>query len=344
MYDFAHGQSDSLEGITHSICTLEFEDHRPLYNWFLDALNIHHPRQVEFARLNITYTVMSKRKLLELVTKNLVNGWDDPRMPTLSGMRRRGYPAESIRNFCEKIGVAKKDSTVDIALLEHCIREELNKTSPRVLAVLNPLKVVITNYPENQTEEIDAINNAENPEMGSRKIPFSREIFIEKDDFMEEPVKKFFRLAPGKEVRLRYTYFITCQEVIKDANGEVIELRCTYDPATKTGYAPDERKVKGTIQWVDANSCINAEARIYDRLFTKENPEESAEGGSYVDNLNPDSLKTISCLVEPTVKNVPAGSKYQFERIGYFCADKDSTAEKMVFNLTVSLKESWKGN
>jgi len=344
MYDFAHGQSDSLEGITHSICTLEFEDHRPLYNWFLDALNIHHPRQVEFARLNITYTVMSKRKLLELVTKNLVNGWDDPRMPTLSGMRRRGYPAESIRNFCDKIGVAKKDSTVDIALLEHCIREELNKTSPRVLAVLNPLKVVITNYPENQTEEIDAINNSENPEMGSRKIPFSREIFIEKDDFMEEPVKKFFRLAPGKEVRLRYTYFITCQEVIKDANGEVIELRCTYDPATKTGYAPDERKVKGTIQWVDANSCINAEARIYDRLFTKENPEESADGGSYVDNLNPDSLKTISCLVEPTANNAVAGSRYQFERIGYFCADKDSTTDKMVFNLTVSLKESWKGN
>lgn len=344
MYDFAHGQSDSLEGITHSICTLEFEDHRPLYNWFLDALNIHHPRQVEFARLNITYTVMSKRKLLELVTKNLVNGWDDPRMPTLSGMRRRGYPAESIRNFCDKIGVAKKDSTVDIALLEHCIREELNKTSPRVLAVLNPLKVVITNYPENQTEEIDAINNRENPEMGSRKIPFSREIFIEKDDFMEEPVKKFFRLAPGKEVRLRYTYFITCQEVIKDANGEVIELRCTYDPATKTGYAPDERKVKGTIQWVDANSCINAEARIYDRLFTKENPEESADGGSYVDNLNPDSLKTISCLVEPTANNAVPGTRYQFERIGYFCADKDSTVDKMVFNLTVSLKESWKGN
>ncbi len=340
MYDWAHGLEDSIEGITHSICTLEFEDHRPLYDWFLDQLvGVYHPQQIEFARLNLTYTVMSKRKLLQLVREKNVNGWDDPRLPTISGLRRRGVTPEAIRDFCERIGVAKTDSTIDIALLEHCIREDLNKRAPRVMAVLRPLKVVITNYPEDQTEELDAINNPEDPEAGTRKVPFSRVIYIEQDDFRENPPKKFFRLAPGSEVRLRYAYFITCTEVIKDAGGGITELRCTYDPASRGGNSPDGRKVKGTIHWVSAAHALEAEVRLYDRLLSVGIPEGDSD---FRDCLNPDSLETISfCKVEPGLADAAPGSRYQFERMGYFCVDPDSSDGKLVFNRTMTLRDSW---
>ncbi len=343
MYDWAHGLEDSIEGITHSICTLEFEAHRPLYDWFLDELGVYHPQQIEFARLNLTYTVMSKRKLLQLVEQGHVSGWDDPRMPTVSGLRRRGYTPESIRNFCERIGVAKTDSTIDIALLEHCIREDLNKRAPRVMAVLRPLRVVIDNYPEDQTEEVDAVNNPEDPDMGTRKVPFSRVLYIERDDFREDPPPKFFRLAPGREVRLRYAYFITCVGVVKDEHtGEVVELRCTYDPASRGGNSPDGRKVKGTIHWVSTAHALEVEVRLYDRLFTVEDLGEVRDGAGFESVLNPDSQEIVTGYIEPSLAGAAPGSRYQFERLGYFCVDsKDSSAERMVFNRTVTLRDSW---
>ncbi|MFH1922131.1 MAG: glutamine--tRNA ligase/YqeY domain fusion protein [Planctomycetota bacterium] len=341
-YDWAHGQEDSIERITHSICTLEFENHRPLYDWFLDELGIYHPRQIEFARLNLTYTVMSKRRLLELVNERHVRGWDDPRMPTLSGLRRRGYTPESIRSFCERIGVAKFNSTIDIRLLEHCLREDLNRRSPRVMAVLRPLRVVIENYPEDQTEEMDAVNNPEDAAAGTRKVPFSRVLYIEEEDFLEDPPKKFFRLAPGREVRLRYAYFVTCVDVVKDADGRVVELRCTYDPATRGGDAPDGRKVKSTLHWVSAAHAVEAEVRLYDHLFTKEDPDDVEEGEDYRFNLNPNSLETLTaCRVEPSLAEAVPGSRYQFERLGYFCVDPDSSAGKLVFNRTATLRDPW---
>ncbi len=342
MYDWAHGLEDSIERITHSICTLEFENHRPLYDWFLDELGIYHPQQIEFARLNLTYTVMSKRKLLQLVQEGLVTGWDDPRMPTICGLRRRGYSPEAIREFCRRIGVNKFNSTVDFALLDHCLREDLNKTSPRVMAVLRPLKVVIENYPADQTEELDAINNPEDASAGTRKVPFSREFYIEREDFMEEPPRKFFRLAPGREVRLRYAYFVTCTDVIKDENGQITELRCTYDPATRGGDAPDGRKVKSTLHWVSAAGALEAEVRLYDHLFTKENPDDTAEGEDFKSNLNANSLEvSSSCRIEPSVADAEPGSRYQFERLGYFCVDPDSSGERLVFNRTVTLRDTW---
>jgi glutaminyl-tRNA synthetase len=342
MYDFAHGQSDSIEGITHSICTLEFEDHRPLYEWFLENLEIFQPRQIEFARLNLNYTVMSKRKLLRLVQEGLVSGWDDPRMPTISGIRRRGYPPEAIRDFANRIGVAKNESTVDIALLEHCVRQDLNQHTQRVMGVLEPLKVVITNYPESQVEEMQAVNNPEDPSAGTRPLPFSRELYIERDDFREEPPPKYFRLAPGREVRLRYAYFITCQEAIKDEQGQVVELRCTYDPATRGGDAPDGRKVKATLHWVSAQHALPAEVRLYDRLFVKENPDEAEEGLDFRSNLNPDSLKVLTePKVEASLAGAKPGQRFQFERQGYFCVDPDSREGKLVFNRTVALKDPW---
>ncbi|MBN1833975.1 MAG: glutamine--tRNA ligase/YqeY domain fusion protein [Deltaproteobacteria bacterium] len=344
MYDFTHGQSDSIEGITHSVCTLEFEDHRPLYDWFIEQLGIHHPQQIEFARLNLTYTVMSKRKLMRLVDEGYVSGWDDPRLPTISGLRRRGYTPESIRDFCDRIGVAKKESMVDVALLEHCLREDLNKRAPRVMGVLRPLKVVIENYPEDQVEELDAINNPEDPSMGTRKVPFSRVLYIEQDDFLESPPKKFYRLAPGREVRLRYAYFIKCVDVVKDAKtGKVIELLCTYDPMTKGGDSHDGRKVKATLHWVSAVGSLRAEVRLYDRLFSRANPEESKDGTDFIAHLNPDSLDIMSsCRVESTLEGAVPGSHYQFERLGYFCVDtKDSSEEGLVFNRTVSLRDTW---
>lgn len=343
-YDFAHGQSDSVEGITHSICTLEFEDHRPLYDWFLDQLNVHHPQQIEFARLNLTYTVMSKRKLLELVQGGFVHGWDDPRMPTISGLRRRGYTPESIRSFCERIGVAKKNSVVDIAMLEHCLREELNKRAPRVMAVLRPLRVVIENYPEDQVEELEAVNNPEDPGMGTRKVPFSRVLYIERDDFREDPPRQFFRLAPGREVRLRYAYIVKCTGVVKDAKtGEVTELRCTYDADTKSGSPQSGRKVKSTIHWVSAPHSLQSEVRLYDHLFVKPDPEEVEEGADWKDHLNPNSVEQLtSCRVEPALAGAVPGSRYQFERLGYFCVDPfDSSDEKPVFNRTVTLRDAW---
>ncbi len=343
-YDFAHGQSDSIEGITHSICTLEFEDHRPLYDWFLDQLNIHHPQQIEFARLNLSHTVMSKRKLLELVEQGYVTGWDDPRMPTLSGMRRRGYTPESIRVFCERIGVAKRENTVEIAMLEHCVREDLNKRALRAMAVLNPLRLVIENYPEGQVEELEAVNNPEDPSMGSRMVPFSRELYVERDDFQEDPPPKFYRLAPGKEVRLRYGYLIKCVEIKKDEEtGEVIELRCTYDPETRGGQAPDGRKVRGTIHWVSAPHSIAAEVRLYDHLFATEKPDETTDGSDYRRSLNPNSLVTLSsCRLEPSLSSAKSGTPYQFERLGYFCLDPvDSSTGSLVFNRTVPLRDSW---
>lgn len=342
MYDFAHGLSDALEGITHSICTLEFEDHRPLYDWFLDQLDVpSRPRQIEFARLNLTYTVLSKRKLLQLVQEKFVSGWDDPRMPTIGGIRRRGYTPESIRNFAERIGVAKRDSIVDVALLEHCVREDLNKRAPRVMAVLRPLRVVIENYPEGQVEELTAVNNPEDSSAGTRKVPFSRELFIERDDFMENPPGKFYRLAPGREVRLRYGYFIKCVGVVKDEHGEIVEIRCTYDPETRGGNAPDGRKVKATLHWVSAPHSIPAEVRLYDRLFTVENP--SGQEGDFKDFLNPHSLDTLtSCRLEPGLANAEPGSRCQFERLGYFCVDTvDSSPGRPVFNRTVTLKDEW---
>ena len=342
-YDFAHGQSDSIEGITHSICTLEFEDHRPLYDWFLDQLAIHHPRQIEFARLKLTHTVLSKRKLLQLVEEGRVAGWDDPRMPTIAGLRRRGYTPEAIRSFCERIGVAKRNSTVDIAMLEHCLREDLNRSAPRVMAVLRPLRVVLNNYPEERVEELEAVNNPEDPGTGTRKVPFSRVLYIEQEDFREEPPKQFFRLAPGREVRLRYAYIIKCIDVVKDPKtGAVTELRCTYDPETKSGSARSNRKVKATLHWVSAAHALEAEVRSYDHLFSKENPEDVEESADWTANLNPNSLETLtSCRVEPSLKGATPGNRYQFERLGYFCVDTDSSDGRMVFNRTVTLRDTW---
>ncbi len=342
MYDWAHGLEDSIEGITHSICTLEFENHRPLYDWFLDELGIYHPQQIEFARLNLTNTVMSKRKLLQLVKEGHVRGWDDPRMPTICGLRRRGFSPEAIRQFCKLIGVNKFNSTVDYALLEHCLRDHLNAASPRVMAVLNPLKVVITNYPDGQVEEMAAVNNPENPAAGTRKVPFSKVLYIEREDFMEEPPKKFFRLAPGREVRLRYAYFVTCMDVVKDAAGNIAELRCTYDPATRGGDAPDGRKVKATLHWVSAAHALDAEVRLYEHLFTKENPDEAEEGKTFLDNISPDSLQIVTgCKVEPALKNTRPLDRWQFERLGYFCTDPDTRDNSLVFNKTVGLKDTW---
>jgi glutaminyl-tRNA synthetase len=339
MYDWAHGIEDSIERITHSICTLEFEDHRPLYDWFLNELGVYHPQQIEFARLNLTYTVMSKRKLRQFVEKRYVSGWDDPRMPTVSGLRRRGYTPESIRTFAERIGIAKTDSTIDVALLEHCIREDLNKRAPRVMAVLHPLRVVIDNYPEGKTEELEAVNNPEDPDMGMRKVSFSRVLYIEQDDFMEQPPKEFFRLSPGREVRLRYAYIIKCVEVVKDKVGKVVELHCTYDPETRSGATGSSRKVKGTIHWVSAAHALQAEVRLYDRLFTMENPGDVDEAETV---LNPASLQTLTGYLEPGMAGSNPGSKYQFERLGYFCVDaKDSSAERLVFNRTVTLRDTW---
>ena len=343
MYDWAHGQSDSIEGITHSICTLEFEDHRPLYDWYVEQLSIHHPQQIEFARLNLSYTVLSKRKLLQLVNEGYVNGWNDPRMPTISGFRRRGYTPESIRDFCERIGVAKRDSIVDIALLEHCLREDLNKRAPRVMAVLRPLKVIIDNYPVDKTEDLEAINNPEDASMGTRKVPFSREIYIEKDDFREVPPKSYFRLAPGREVRLKHAYIIKCERVIKDKKtGEVIELHCSYDPETKSGEPKAERKVKATLHWVSAAHTLEAEVRLFDHLFLIPDPDEVPEGQDFKANLNPKSLETLtSCKIEPSLKIAKPGNKYQFLRLGYFCVDPDSIEKKLVFNRTVTLQDTW---
>ena len=342
MYDWAHGQSDSIEGITHSVCTLEFENHRPLYDWFIEQLGIHHPQQIEFARLNLNYTVMSKRKLLELVDGNYVDGWDDPRMATISGLRRRGYTPESIRNFAERVGVAKRNSISDVAQLEFSIREDLNKRAERRMAVLNPLKVIITNYPENKTEELDAVNNPEDESAGKRKIPFSREIYIEREDFQEIPHRKFHRLAPGKEVRLRYAYIIKCEEVIRDESGKVTELHCTYDEETKSGSVKSGRKVKGTIHWVSAPHCFETEVRLYDRLFTVENPLSDKEK-DFKEFINPDSLKILNnCKLEPSLKKLRPGDIVQFERRGYFCVDtKYSTEDKLIFNRTVTLRDTW---
>jgi glutaminyl-tRNA synthetase len=344
MYDFAHGQSDSIEGITHSICTLEFEDHRPLYDWLLDELEIYHPQQIEFARLDISHTVLSKRKLLQLVDEGIVDGWDDPRMPTLSGLRRRGFTPSAIRSFCDRIGVAKVKSLVDIAMLEHCLREELNLTSQRVMAVLRPLRVVIENYPEGRVEQLDAVNNPENLDEGTRKVPFSRELYVERSDFREDPPKKYFRLAPGREVRLRYGYFIKCVDVVRDGgSGEIVELRCTYDPETRGGSAPDGRKVRGTIHWVSAEHALPATVRLYEHLFVKTDPNEVDEGQDFKSNLNPNSVELLTeCRVEPSLAAAGPGQRYQFERHGYFCADSvESTPESLVFNRTVSLRDSW---
>jgi glutaminyl-tRNA synthetase len=341
MYDFAHGLEDSVEKITHSICTLEFEDHRPLYDWFLEELGVFHPQQIEFARLNLTYTVMSKRKLLTLVQQKLVNGWDDPRMPTIAGLRRRGFTPESIRNFAEMIGVAKSNSLVDYGQLEYCLREDLNKIAQRVMVVTDPLKVVITNYPEDKEEWFDAENNPENEADGTRKVPFCREVYIERDDFMENPPKKYFRLSPGQEMRLKHAYYIKCEEVIKDADGNILELRCTYDPASRGGWTEDGRKVKGTAHWVSARHCVDAEVRMYEHLFSTPNPDKAPEGMDFTANINPDSLKVVTCLAEPSLKDVQPMQRYQFLRVGYFTSDKDSTAGKPVFNKTVGLKDSW---
>jgi glutaminyl-tRNA synthetase len=343
-YDFTHCISDSIEGITHSICTLEFEDHRPLYDWFLDELGLYHPQQIEFARLNLSYTVMSKRKLLELVQSGRVSGWDDPRMPTISGLRRRGYTPESIRNFCERIGVAKRNSTVDIALLEHCLREDLNMRAPRVMGVLRPLRVVIDNYPDNQIEELDAVNNPEDSSMGTRKVPFSKVLYIEEEDFREDAPKKFYRLTPGREVRLRYAYYITCTDVIKDPEtGKVVEIHCTYDPKTRGGDSPDGRKVKATLHWVSAQNALNVEVRLYDRLFLAENPESENSDKDYKELINPHSLEILSnCMVEQSLAKSLPGSIYQFERQGYFCVDKhDSSEDHPVFNRTEKLRDTW---
>ena len=343
MYDFTHPLSDALEGITQSLCTLEFEDHRPLYNWFLENIDVPaRPRQIEFARLNLSYTVLSKRKLLELVEEGCVSGWDDPRMPTIVGFRRRGYTAWAIREFCGRIGVAKANSMVSIAQLQDAVRQDLNQHAPRVMGVLRPLKVVIENYPEGQVEQVEAVNNPEDESMGSRQVPFSRELYVEQTDFREDPPKKYFRLAPGQEVRLRYAYFITCRDVVRDpATDEVVELRCTYDPETRGGYAPDGRKVRGTIHWVSVEHALEAEVRLYDHLFAKPNPEDVDEGGNYKDSLNPDSLEVVTGRVEPSLASAPAGSRYQFERMGYFCVDTESTGERLVLNRTVTLRDTW---
>jgi glutaminyl-tRNA synthetase len=344
MYDFAHPLSDALEGITHSICTLEFEDHRPLYDWLvLNLIEGDRPQQFEFARLNLNYTVMSKRKLLQLVQQGLVAGWDDPRLPTISGLRRRGYTPEAVRDFCSRIGVAKKENVIDVAQLEHSIREDLNRRAPRVMAVLRPLKLIITNYPEGHVEYVDVVNNPEEPAAGTRKVPFGREIYIERDDFMENPPKKFFRLAPGREVRLRCAYFVTCTDVVRNTRGEIVELHCTYDPATRGGDSPDHRRVKATLHWVPAAQALPAEVRLYDRLFSTEDPEkETGPNKTFLDHLNPHSLEILrGCLAEPSLADAPAGSRYQFERLGYFCVDAGSTPGALIFNRTVSLRDSW---
>jgi len=342
MYDYAHGQSDSIEGITHSICTLEFEDHRPLYDWYVEALGIYHPQQIELDRLNITYTLLSKRRLLTLVQEGHVRGWDDPRMPTLAGIRRRGYPPEAIRNFCGAIGVSKTNGTIELGLLEHHVREDLNRRAPRAMAVLRPLRVVIDNYPEGQTEEMEAVNNPEDASAGTRRVPFSRVLYIEQDDFREVPPPKYFRLSPGKEVRLRYGYFITCTGVVKDEKGDVVEIHCTYDPATHGGNAPDGRKVKSTIHWVSAAHAIEAEVRMYDNLFLKEDPNETEEGQDFTANLNPHSLEILSdAKLEPSLANARAGDRFQFERLGYFSVDPDSAGGTLVFNRTAGLKDTW---
>jgi len=342
LYDWAHGQSDSIEGITHSLCDLAYEDHRPLYDWFIEQLGIHHPRQIEFARLNLSYTVLSKRLLLQLVEGGHVSGWDDPRMPTLAGMRRRGYTPEAIRTFCDRIGVAKNESIVDISLLEHYVREDLNKRAQRVMAVLRPLRLVITNYPEGKVEEVEAVNNPEDPSMGTRMVPFSRVLYVERDDFREGPPKGWFRLSPGREVRLQHAYYVTCQEVVKDASGQVVELRCTYDPETRGGRSADGRKVKGTLHWVSAAHALDAEVRLYDYLFTKRDPTEVEEGKDFKDYLNPNSLEVLQgCKVEPSLRGAAPGSRYQFLRVGYFCVDPDSTDGHLVFNRTVGLRDTW---
>ncbi len=342
MYDFTHGESDSIERITHSICTLEFEDHRPLYDWYLEQLGIYHPQQIEFDRLNLTYTLLSKRKLLTLVQEKYVSGWDDPRMPTITGIRRRGYTPEAIRNFCRAIGVSKTNGSIELGLLEHHVREDLNKRALRVMGVLRPVRVVIDNYPEGQTEEMEAVNNPEDAGAGTRKVPFSRVLYIEQDDFREDPPKQYFRLSPGKEVRLRYAYFITCTGVVKNDKGEVVEVHCTYDPATRGGNAPDGRKVKSTIHWVSAAHAIEAEVRLYDNLFSVENPNAVPEGQDFTVNLNPHSLEVVpNAKLEPGLRGAAVGSRYQFERLGYFCVDKDSNAEKLVFNRTVALRDAW---
>jgi glutaminyl-tRNA synthetase len=343
MYDWAHGQSDSIEGITHSICTLEFEDHRPLYDWFVEQLGIHHPQQIEFARLNLSHTVLSKRKLLQLVNEGYVKGWDDPRMPTISGFRRKGYTPESIQDFCDRIGVAKRDSVVDIALLEHCLREDLNKRAPRVMAVLRPLKVIMDNYPEDQTEELEAVNNPEDASMGTRKLPFSRVLYIEQNDFREVPPKGFFRLSPGNEVRLKHAYIIKCEKVVKDEKtGEIVELYCTYDPESKSGEPKADRKVKATLHWVSAAHALEAEVRLFDHLFLITDPDDVPEGQDFKTNLNQKSLEVLnSCKLEPSLKSAKPGDKYQFLRLGYFCVDPDSTPEKLVFNRTVQLQDTW---
>ncbi len=342
-YDFAHGQSDSIEGVTHSICTLEFEDHRPLYDWFIEQLGIFSSRQYEFARLNLTHTIMSKRKMLQLVEGGYVSGWDDPRMPTLVAIRRRGYPPEAIRELCDRVGVARRENTVALSLLEHCVRDELNRTAPRAMAVLNPLRVVIDNYPEGEVEEMEAVNNPEDPSAGTRKVPFSRELYVERDDFREDPPSKFYRLAPGREVRLRYAYIIKCVDVVKDPNtGEVTELRCTYDPDSKSGSPGSGRKVRGTVHWVSAPHAVSAEVRLYDHLFTKENPDDTDPGLDFTSNLNPDSLRILhGCRLEPSLAGALVGARYQFERLGYFCVDRDSSPGSLVFNRTVTLRDTW---
>jgi glutaminyl-tRNA synthetase len=342
MYDFAHGQSDSIEGVTHSLCDLAYEDHRPLYEWFLQELEMYMPRQIEFARLNLTYTVLSKRYLKQLVDQGHVKGWNDPRMPTLSGMRRRGYPAEAIRDFIDRVGVAKNESVADISLLEYCVRDALNRTAQRVMGVLDPLKVVLVNYPEGQVEALDAVNNPEDPSTGTRKVPFSRVLYIEKDDFRESPPPKYYRLAPGKEVRLRYGYFIRCVDVVKNEQGEVVELHCTYDPETRGGYAPDGRKVQGTLHWVSADNALDADVRLYDRLFNKPDPMNTEDGKTYFNYLNPNSMQVLTgCKVEPSLANAQPGMRYQFEREGYFCVDLDSKPGALVFNRTVELRDTW---
>ena len=342
MYDFAHGQSDSIEGVTHSICTLEFEGHRALYDWFLDELDIYHPQQIEFARLNLTYTVLSKRWLIQLVEGGYVNGWDDPRMPTLSGLRRRGYTPEAIRDFCERIGVAKRDTWADIALLEHSVREDLNRRAPRVMAVLDPVKLIIENYPEGQIEYVESANNPEDARAGHRLLPFSRTLYIERADFAEDPPRGFYRLSPGREVRLKDAYYVTCTGVVKDeATGEIVELRCIYDPETQGGTSADGRRVRGTSHWVSAEHCLDAEVRIYDHLFLKEDPSDTPEGGDFTDNLNPDSLRVVTAKVEPSLAEAQPGSRFQFVRQGYFCVDADSGPNALVFNRTVALRDSW---
>jgi glutaminyl-tRNA synthetase len=341
MYDWAHGLQDSIEGITHSLCSLEYENHRPLYDWFLDQLGIYHPRQMEFARLNMTHTVMSKRRFIELVEGGHVQGYDDPRLPTLAGLRRRGYTPESIREFCRRAGVAKIDNIVDVAVLEDCVRSDLNRRAPRVMAVLRPVKVVLTNYPEGRVEELDVINNPEDPGAGTRKVPFGRELYIERDDFREEPPPRYHRLAPGREVRLRNAYFVRCTGIVKNADGEITEIHCTYDPETRGGDAPDGRKVKATLHWVSVACAVQTEARLYGHLFLKPNPDDVEEGQDYISNLNPNSLEVVPCYVEPSVIGAQVGASYQFERLGYFCVDRDSTPERLCFNRTATLRDSW---